>query len=221
MLVNALVTTVFNTGSGLFESLGSTVIPGAVIKKIFYFSCLFFCQLQLILFVSRVSMLRLSKPPQTRNLQHHTDSPPLTFLLIVTYSVVFYWSADITATILRKIIEHIFVEFSCDTDKMKKSLLAKDIRNNRSSHQRCSMYKGVFRNFAKFTVTHLCHSLFFNKVADLRPATLLKKKALAQMFSCEFCEIFKNTFSYRTPPVAASGTTLSTSSLAKYIQDQG
>ena len=25
------------------------------------------------------------------------------------------------------------------------------------------------------------------------------------MFSCEFCEISKNTFSYRTPPVPASG----------------
>ena len=24
------------------------------------------------------------------------------------------------------------------------------------------------------------------------------------MFSCEFCEIFKNTFFYRTPPVAPS-----------------
>ena len=24
------------------------------------------------------------------------------------------------------------------------------------------------------------------------------------MFSCEFCEIFKNIFSYRTPPLAAS-----------------
>ena len=27
---------------------------------------------------------------------------------------------------------------------------------------------------------------------------------LAQVFSCEFCEISKNTFSYRTPPVATS-----------------
>ena len=26
-----------------------------------------------------------------------------------------------------------------------------------------------------------------------RPATLLKKESLAQMFSCEFCEISKNT----------------------------
>ena len=32
----------------------------------------------------------------------------------------------------------------------------------------------------------------------------IKKETLAQMFSCEFCEISNNTFSYRTPPVAAS-----------------
>ena len=30
------------------------------------------------------------------------------------------------------------------------------------------------------------------------------KETLAQVFSCEFCEIFKNTFSYVTPPMAAS-----------------
>ena len=35
--------------------------------------------------------------------------------------------------------------------------------------------KGVLRNFAKFTGKHLCQILFFNKVAGLRPATLLKK----------------------------------------------
>ena len=32
----------------------------------------------------------------------------------------------------------------------------------------------------------------------------IKKETLAQVFSCEFCEISKNTFSYRAPPVAAS-----------------
>ena len=36
------------------------------------------------------------------------------------------------------------------------------------------------------------------------PATLLKKETLEQVFSGEFCEIFKNTCSYTTPPVAAS-----------------
>ena len=32
----------------------------------------------------------------------------------------------------------------------------------------------------------------------------IKKETLAQVFSCEFCEIYKNTFSYRTHPAAAA-----------------
>ena len=32
-----------------------------------------------------------------------------------------------------------------------------------------------------------------------------KKETLAQVFSREYCAIFKNTFFYRTPPVAPSG----------------
>ena len=32
----------------------------------------------------------------------------------------------------------------------------------RSSHQRCSVRKGVLRNFAKFTGKHLCQVLFYN-----------------------------------------------------------
>ena len=32
----------------------------------------------------------------------------------------------------------------------------------------------------------------------------MKKETLAQLFSCEFWEISKNTFSYKTPLVAAS-----------------
>ena len=64
--------------------------------------------------------------------------------------------------------------------------------------------KGVLRNLTKFTGKHLCQSLFFNKVAG---RNFIKKEALVQVFSCEFCEISKNTFSYRTPPVAASGFT--------------
>ena len=35
----------------------------------------------------------------------------------------------------------------------------------RSSHQRCSVKKGVLRNFSKFTGKHLCQCLFLNKVA--------------------------------------------------------
>ena len=42
--------------------------------------------------------------------------------------------------------------------------------------------QACLKNFAKFTGKHLCQSLFFNKVV------------LTQMFSCEFYNIFKNTF---------------------------
>ena len=56
------------------------------------------------------------------------------------------------------------------------------------------MEKGALRNFAKFAGKLLCQSLFFNKVAGSRPATFIKKETLAQVFSCEFCEISKNTF---------------------------
>ena len=63
--------------------------------------------------------------------------------------------------------------------------------------------KGVIRNFTKFTGKLLCQSLFFNKVSGLKPYQ--KNEALAQVFSREFCEITKNTTSYKTPAVATSG----------------
>ena len=38
----------------------------------------------------------------------------------------------------------------------------------RSSRPEVFCKKGVLRNFTKFTGKHLCQSLFFNKVADVR-----------------------------------------------------
>ena len=46
-------------------------------------------------------------------------------------------------------------------------------------------------------------SLFLMKLQALA-CNFIKKETLAQVFSCEICETSKNTFSYRTPPVAAS-----------------
>ena len=45
--------------------------------------------------------------------------------------------------------------------------LATNQKQFRSNHQRCSIKKGVLRNFAKFAGKHLCQILFFNKVAGL------------------------------------------------------
>ena len=39
---------------------------------------------------------------------------------------------------------------------------------------------------------------------EVKACNFIKKESLAQVFSSEFCEISKNTFSKRTPPVAAS-----------------
>ena len=43
----------------------------------------------------------------------------------------------------------------------------------------------------------------FNKVAG-QASNFIKKGTLTQVFSCEFCEISKNTSLHRTPLVAAS-----------------
>ena len=51
----------------------------------------------------------------------------------------------------------------------------------------CSMKKGVHRNFTKFTGKHLRQNLFQN-------FNFIKKETPVQVFSCEFCEISKNTF---------------------------
>ena len=70
---------------------------------------------------------------------------------------------------------------------------AVELNCSKSSHQRCSVKKGVLRNFAKFTGKYLCQSLFFNKVARAA-CNFIKKETVAQVFSCKFSEISKNTF---------------------------
>ena len=73
--------------------------------------------------------------------------------------------------------------------------VCKDPNDYRSSRPEVFCKKGVLKNFAKFTGKHFCQSLFFNKVLEAwRPATLFKKMTLAQVFSCEFCEISKTLF---------------------------
>ena len=56
---------------------------------------------------------------------------------------------------------------------------------SRSNQQSCSMQRAVLKNSAIFTGKHLCWSIF-----------LIKLQAFAlftQVFSCEYCDIFKNT----------------------------
>ena len=52
-----------------------------------------------------------------------------------------------------------------------------------------------FRNIQR--KTPMLESLF-NKAAGLKSCNFVKKKALAHMFSCEYCKIFKNIFLWNT-----------------------
>ena len=65
----------------------------------------------------------------------------------------------------------------------------------RSSHQKCSLRKGVLRNFTRFTGKHLCQSLFFICV---RLATLLKKRLWHRCFPVNFAKFLRTLFLQNT-----------------------
>ena len=52
----------------------------------------------------------------------------------------------------------------------------------------------VLRNFAKFTVKQLCHSLFFNKAAGLKSAILLNKRLWYRYFPVNFAKFLRTPF---------------------------
>ena len=59
----------------------------------------------------------------------------------------------------------------------------------KSSYRRCSIKKGALTNFAKF-IRNNCARLKLQASAR----NFVKKETLTQQFSCEFCQIFENTF---------------------------
>ena len=70
--------------------------------------------------------------------------------------------------------------------------------NLRSSHQRCSVKKGVLRNQTKFTGKHLCQSLLFSKVTGPRSTSSLKKRLWYKCFPVNFAKFLRTTFLQNT-----------------------
>ena len=71
---------------------------------------------------------------------------------------------------------------------------------SRSSRQEVFCKKDVLRNFTKFTGKHLRQSLFFNKICGPKTCNFITKETLAQLFSCQFCEIFWEHFFFQNTP---------------------
>ena len=74
---------------------------------------------------------------------------------------------------------------------MKYQLILSDFRGIRPE---VFCKKGFLRNFAKFAGKHLCQSLFFNKIAGLRPATLLKKSIWHRCLPLNFAKFLRTPF---------------------------
>ena len=60
------------------------------------------------------------------------------------------------------------------------------------------MKRGVLRKLIKFIGKHLCQSLFFNKVADLRPAFSLKQRLWHRCFPVNFVRFQRTHFLQNT-----------------------
>ena len=57
----------------------------------------------------------------------------------------------------------------------------------------------MFLEISQNSQENTCDSLFFNK-------KIIKKDTLAQVFSCEFCKIFKNNFLKEYMRITSSGS---------------
>ena len=65
--------------------------------------------------------------------------------------------------------------------------------------RRCSVKKVLLKISQNSQENSCARVSFLNFIKNF-----IKKETLVQVFSCEFCKFSKNTFSYITPPLAAS-----------------
>ena len=65
--------------------------------------------------------------------------------------------------------------------------------SNRTNHQRCSV-KTLLLKISQNSKENTCSRVSILIELQAEVYNFIKKETLAQVFSCEFCEIFKNTF---------------------------
>ena len=96
----------------------------------------------------------------------------------------------------KKSIAQINGEISSEEDREKQSLSFTYHINFRhwyirSSHQGCSVKKIFLKILQNSREKHLCQRLFFNKVAGLRPPTILRKNLCHRCFPVNFAKFLR------------------------------
>ena len=76
--------------------------------------------------------------------------------------------------------------------------LAKKRWKLRSIRPKTLSSKGVVKHFAKFTGKHPCRRLFFNKIAGLRPVTLIKESLRHSCSALNFAKLLRKLFLWYT-----------------------
>ena len=101
--------------------------------------------------------------------------PNREFFLVRIWTLFTQWSTNISHLISDHLIQFVTMKIS------------------RSSRPEVFL-ESAPRNFAKFTGKHLCQSLSFNKVADPRSATLLKKRLWHRCYPVNFAKFLRTPF---------------------------
>ena len=99
----------------------------------------------------------------------------------------------------------LFLHISCFTNQLYISAIKLDTMcvHAEAVTRRCSVKK-VFLEISQNSQKNACVRVSFLIKLQASACNFIKKEALAQVFPREFCQISKNTFSYRAHPVTAS-----------------
>ena len=95
------------------------------------------------------------------------------------------------------------IELRAETSSQKEILTVRSGNCRSSCLQIFTKIK--FIKILQYSQENICVESLFRKVAGLEARKSIKKETPAQVFSCKYCEIFKNSFFYGTSLVAASG----------------
>ena len=105
------------------------------------------------------------------------------------YTIVFFYCTTFNKIQVLRTIYAI-----CSYSWLQSLLIRYILSKPRSSRPEVSYKKGVHKKLTKFTGKHLYQGLFFTKVADLRPATLSKKRLWHRCFPVNFAKFLWTSF---------------------------